>query len=51
VGETVVEGVPEVTDTTGLLTGHTETVLVGSEVSTTVLAGGQIIEIRDSELD
>lgn len=46
VGETVVEGVPEVADTAGLLTGHAETVLVGSEVSTTVLAGGHIIEIR-----
>jgi hypothetical protein len=33
VGETVVERVPEVTNTTGLLTGHAETVLVGREVS------------------
>lgn len=33
VGKTVVERVPEVADTAGLLTGHAETVLVGSEVS------------------
>lgn len=33
VGEAVVERVPEVADTAGLLTGHAETVLVSSEVS------------------
>lgn len=33
VSKAVVEGVPEVTDTAGLLTWHAESVLVGSEVS------------------
>lgn len=36
VSKTVVKGVPEVTDTTGLGTRHAEAVLVSGEVSTTV---------------
>ena len=36
--EAVVEGVPEVADSAGLLAGHAEAVLVGGEVSVTELA-------------
>lgn len=36
VGQTVVEGIPEVANTTGFITGVPETMLISSEVSTQV---------------